>query len=69
MSAPARPPLAVYRYAAGLTQSELAKRAGISRPALVNIERGRAHPRLLTIRALADALGVDPDELFPTNDE
>jgi DNA-binding XRE family transcriptional regulator len=44
------------RVLAGLTQAELAKKAGISRASLVAIEAGEAEPRLATYRALLLAL-------------
>jgi HTH-type transcriptional regulator, competence development regulator len=47
-----------------LSQRELAERAGLSPTTILKLEAGRVdepHPR--TIRKLADALEVDPDEL------
>ena len=47
-----------------LSQRELAERAGLSPTTILKLETGRVdepHPR--TIRKLADALKVDPDEL------
>jgi DNA-binding SARP family transcriptional activator/tetratricopeptide (TPR) repeat protein/DNA-binding XRE family transcriptional regulator len=52
-----------YRHAAGLTQLELADKAGISVAALRDFEQSRRHrPRPGTLAALASALGLDPDE-------
>lgn len=51
----------------GLTQRELAARAGITQVALSHLETRRAQPRLTTARALAAALGVSVDELWPTS--
>ena len=46
-----------YRMAAGLTQTELADRAGLSRRGIGDIERGvRRSPYPATVRALAEAL-------------
>ena len=48
-----------------LSQRELAERAGLSPTTILKLESGRVdepHPR--TIRKLADALEVDPDELI-----
>jgi transcriptional regulator with XRE-family HTH domain len=48
-----------------LSQRELAERAGLSPTTILKLESGRVdepHPR--TIRKLADALEVDPDELL-----
>ena len=50
------------RETAGLTQEELAWRAGISPNAVSVLERGRRRrPYPHTVRALADALGLDED--------
>jgi len=46
-----------------LTQAELAKKAGISRDTLNQVERGRQKPSFLTLRKLAAALGVEPEEI------
>ncbi|UFW82890.1 helix-turn-helix domain-containing protein [Bradyrhizobium barranii] len=40
----------------GITQSELAERAGISTTGLNNIERGNADPKASTLRAIEAAL-------------
>lgn len=46
-----------HRLAAGLTQEELAERAGLSRRGISDLERGaRSHPYRETARVLADAL-------------
>jgi predicted ATPase/DNA-binding XRE family transcriptional regulator len=51
------------REAAGLTQAELAERAGLSEKAIGALERGRRQrPYPHTVRALADALELTPDE-------
>ena len=47
-----------------LSQGELAARAGISRVAYRNIEKGRAKPRADTLEALARALEVSLAELL-----
>ncbi len=50
-----------HRRAAGLSQEDLARRAGLSVDAIAALERGRRRaPRQLTVRLLADALGLDP---------
>ena len=46
-----------------LTQRELAERVGVTQGTINRIERGVHRPRLATVRRLAEALGVDPDEL------
>lgn len=52
------------RTRAGLTQAELAARAGVSRQLVGAVEAGRHLPRVDAALALADALGVDVDVLF-----
>src|SRR5262245_31732354 len=48
-----------HRRAAGLTQEELAERAGISPRSISGLERGDAHiPRRDTVALLARALGL-----------
>jgi predicted ATPase/DNA-binding XRE family transcriptional regulator len=50
------------RTRSGLTQEQLAERAGLSTNAISALERGeRRHPYPHTVRALASALGVDPE--------
>ena len=57
---PLREVLKRARLTAGLTQEELAERAGISARALGNLERGGPHrPRKETYRLLAETLGLD----------
>ncbi|MDQ3694071.1 MAG: helix-turn-helix domain-containing protein [Chloroflexota bacterium] len=51
------------REAAGITQEELAERAGLSRDAIGALERGhRRHPHPRTVRALAAALSLSAGE-------
>ncbi len=49
-----------------LTQDELATKAGISRQALSEIERGTQAPRWETLYALAGALGCEPWDIIPS---
>lgn len=49
--------IATLRTEKGLTQTELAERAGIQRPHLVRIEQGIYDIRLSVLSALAEALG------------
>src|SRR5690242_20211156 len=52
-----------YREAAGLSQEVLAERAGVSARGVSDLERGlRRQPRLETVRLLADALQLAPDD-------
>ncbi|MBI4316847.1 MAG: helix-turn-helix transcriptional regulator [Chloroflexi bacterium] len=47
------------RLNAGISQSELARRVGVSRPVIARLEAGLRIPRVDTIMRLASALGVD----------
>ena len=52
-----------HRQAAGLSQAELAERAGLSLRGLADLERGaRRSPYPATVRRLIQALGLDPTE-------
>lgn len=55
--------LARLRKAVGLSQAELARKAGLSRMGLFNLERGEREPTWRTVQALADALDVPTDDL------
>lgn len=48
----------------GMTQDELAKKAGISRPFLSNVENGAAVPTVTKAVDIASALGKTVDEIF-----
>ncbi|TDD98081.1 ATP-binding protein [Jiangella asiatica] len=53
-----------HRQAAGLSQEELAEKAGLSSDAVAALERGRRRaPRPLTVRLLATALNLDNAQL------
>ena len=52
------------RQEAELSQEVLSERCGIYRTYLSRIESGSANPTLLVLVALADSLGVAPDELL-----
>jgi transcriptional regulator with XRE-family HTH domain len=52
------------REALGLTQEELAERAGIHRTYLSDVERGSRNVSLLNIERLASALDQEPSELL-----
>jgi transcriptional regulator with XRE-family HTH domain len=47
-----------------LSQRELSAAAGISRTTLVMLETLEAEPQPRTLRKLAEALGVEPHELW-----
>lgn len=53
-----------YRLAAGLSQEAVAVRMGVDRAYVSAIERGRQNATLLTIREVAQALGVRPADLI-----
>lgn len=52
------------RMATGLSQEELAARAGLHRTYVSSVERGQRNVSLDNIFALARALGCDPQELI-----
>ena len=59
MSTPFGGLLRAHRERAGLTQRTLAVRTAVSERAIRDLERGRAcRPRLVTVRLLADGLGL-----------
>jgi len=47
----------------GLSQYEVARRSGLSRSFISDMEAGRRQPRLLAARALAETLGVEIEDL------
>ncbi|MFS0556708.1 helix-turn-helix domain-containing protein [Brevibacillus sp. 179-C9.3 HS] len=54
-----------HREQAGLTQSELARNAGLSKTAISMIERGEIKlPEFMTIKKIADVLGIEKAELI-----
>ena len=55
--------IAMLRRAAGLSQSQLAKAAGVSPSTIGMYEQGRREPSIDTLVAMADALGVSLDLL------
>jgi len=52
----------------GMSVAELAEAAGFKRRRLVRIEAGELDPRFDGLMALADALGVSPAAIVPTNE-
>jgi len=52
------------RHDVGVSQEELAHRAGIHRTYLGDIERGHRNPAMINICRIAAALGVKPSALF-----
>lgn len=51
--------LIAFRIEHGLSQTELARRCGVSQPAIARLERGEHEPRLATLRRVAHALDAD----------
>jgi len=60
-------PVKILRKYRGMTQSELARRASISRPYLTEIETGKKEGSIRAIKALADALDVNISVLIPSS--
>lgn len=56
--------LRAVRERALMTQDELAERSGIAQTTISALELGKQQPRIKTVRALAEALGVDARELI-----
>jgi transcriptional regulator with XRE-family HTH domain len=53
-----------YRGRSGMTQEELASRAGVAASTLIRIESGEAkRPRVGTLSRLSEVLGIGPEEL------
>ena len=57
------------RERAFLTQAELAEKSGVSEGTINRIEAGKHEPRISTIRKLAKALNVSPDELVRSSED
>ena len=55
------------RTAAGLTQEQVAERAGLSQQYVSGIERGTRNPTVETLAQIAKALGVHHIELLRTD--
>lgn len=51
--------VATARERAGLTQQQLADRAGTSQPAVARLERGQGSPSIDTVRRIVNAAGFD----------
>jgi DNA-binding XRE family transcriptional regulator len=60
-------PIRVWRKHRGLTQQELAERAGISKPYLSQIETGKRTGTAEVLAAIADALDVTLDDVMPVD--
>lgn len=56
-------PVKIIRNFRSLTQNDLAKQAGISRPYLTEIETGKKEGSLRAMKSIAQALGVSINDL------
>lgn len=52
-----------------ISQEVLAGRAGISRPTVVNIEKGRQQITVAQLLMFANILGVRPEQLLPATEK
>ena len=52
------------RLAAGLTQEQLAAKAGMRQARISQLERAKVNPSYRVAQRVADALGVHPRDLF-----
>ena len=57
------PPVRVWREHRGLTQAQLAERAGVTQGAVAQIESGKRRGSVDLLRKLAGALNLDLDDL------
>ena len=57
--------LSAARTNVGLSQSDLARKSGVRQPHISKLEAGEMEPRLSTIFAIADTLGILARSLFP----
>jgi transcriptional regulator with XRE-family HTH domain len=56
--------LKLVRLRKALTQQQLAEKSGVNRVTIVRLEGGKDQPFPTTVRKLADALGVQPEDLM-----
>jgi DNA-binding XRE family transcriptional regulator len=56
-------PLAVLRKQRLMTQHELAAAAGVTVATVSYAETGLTHPKMITIRKICTALGVQPEDV------
>ena len=56
--------LKAWRAVRGLSQRDLAERAGVVYPLVARLELGQTDPRLSTLHRLAEALGIDVVDLL-----
>lgn len=53
----------------GMTQAELAEKAGLDQPHISRIETGKFGPNAMTVGKIANALGVAPQAIDPSLDD
>jgi len=58
-----------FRRDAGMTQEELAVRAGFGQQYISDLERGLENPTVVTLWELSQALGATPVDLIMPDDE
>jgi transcriptional regulator with XRE-family HTH domain len=56
--------LKLVRQRKALTQRQLAEKAGVNRVTITRLEGGKDKPFPTTVRKLANALGVEPEDLM-----
>lgn len=56
--------LYILRNKLNLSQQKLAKRSGLSKTTILQIENGQAVPKIDTVCVLAHALNLSPGDLF-----
>jgi transcriptional regulator with XRE-family HTH domain len=61
--------LRAWRLRKVITQEELAQRSGVAEATISRIESGIQEARISTIRKLAAALGIDPQELIAQEEQ
>ena len=49
----------------GISQMELSLRSNLSQSFIVNVEKGKKQPSVLTLIRIAEALEVNPQDFFP----
>jgi DNA-binding XRE family transcriptional regulator len=47
----------------GMTQQELARRAGMTQPALARLEKSESKPRISTLKKIASAMGITLEQI------
>lgn len=53
----------------GISQDDLAKKIGLSRPSIANIEKGKQRPSIYTIMQIIEILGVEIKDLLPESEQ